>query len=67
MLPTQLVFKVDKLTEYERDELLEKMQLDKLLKERKDSEVKPSEVSASEHHSNPLNELIRVNEVSDNS
>ena len=66
MLPTQLVFKVDKLTEYERDELLEKMQLDKLLKERKDSEVKPSEVSASEHLSNPLNELIRVNEVSDN-
>ena len=46
LLPTQLVFKVEQMTEYERDELLKKWQLDKLLQQRKESEPKPGESSA---------------------
>ena len=39
LLPTQLLFKVDRVTEYERDELLKKWKLDKLLQERKSTDV----------------------------
>ena len=46
LLPTQLVFKVEQMTEYERDELLKKWQLDKLLQQRKESEPKPGDSSA---------------------
>ncbi len=35
LLPTQKVFKIERLTEYDRDELIKKMELEKLLRERK--------------------------------
>ena len=38
LLPTQLIFKVDQMSEYERDELLRKWELDRLLQEKKQQE-----------------------------
>ena len=37
LLPTQRLFKIEQYTEYERDELLKKWELDKLLQQRKES------------------------------
>ena len=42
LLPTQKVFKVDRMTEYERDELLKKWELDKLLQQRQESTLQNS-------------------------
>lgn len=39
LLPTQLLFKVEKHSEYERAELLKKWQLDKLLQKRHESSL----------------------------
>ena len=36
-MPTQRLFKIEQYTEYERDELLKKWELDKLLQQRKES------------------------------
>ena len=35
LLPTQLIFKVDHMSEYERNELLRKWELDKLVQEKR--------------------------------
>ena len=56
------MFKVEQMTEYERDELLKKWQLDKLLQQRKESEPKPGESSAAPQ----LNEMISGIEESKN-
>ena len=39
LLPTQRLFKIEKLTDYERDELLKKWELDKQLQIRRDSTI----------------------------
>ena len=56
------MFKVEQMTEYERDELLKKWQLDKLLQQRKESEPKPGESSAAPQ----LNDMISGMEESKN-
>ena len=38
LLPTQMIFKVDHMSEYERNELLRKWELDKLVQEKKQQE-----------------------------
>ena len=67
MLPTQLVFKVDKLSEYERDELLKKWQLDKLLQQRKESESKEvgDDNESAPFQQQPLVEIIEGSNSND--
>jgi len=67
LLPTQKLFKIERLTEYDRDELLKKMELDKLLHERKmsmnESSLQNSQNSG--HHvllNDPINHMMGVSQ-----
>ena len=60
LLPTQLVFKVDQLTEYERDELLKKWKLDKLSQQRRDSIVEPGDLLSPNSLVDGVNEEVKA-------
>ena len=60
LLPTQLVFKVDQLTEYERDELLKKWKLDKLSQQRRDSIVEPGDLLSPNSLVDGVNEEVKT-------
>ena len=59
-MPTQLVFKVDQLTEYERDELLKKWKLDKLSQQRRDSIVEPGDLLSPNSLVDGVNEEVKT-------
>ena len=56
LLPTQRLFKVEQYTEYERDELLKKWELDKLLQQRKESLVEEEKAEA--RQSDPVKTMM---------
>jgi len=68
LLPTQKIFTLERMTQYERDELLKKWELDKLLQERQKASQEALTPDANSNHqqNNPADDpLTMINSGAD--